>query len=456
MDVLNTAAQTDIERVFDDLTRSMQQLLETERPDLSPIIRDLLKVHIDQITRPEDAAKFLHLLAFLSRGPIDESQAWRWARAVAAPHPQHPGVLSLLASLGDLLRMKENSNAASEIQFSQLEQMLRTAMEVAPDQPGAFARAGLFYLNNRSDEPAERCLLRAFELDPRNAFVAIQLSDLFNRTNRAEQGLAVLDKCIQQGEPQADVLWKAGLAATSLAKPESALWYLTQLCEIEPDRRWVHYYRAIALLELQRYADAAGAIDQEAALIRMPTALHVHTVRAAAAVGLGETQRLRQHIDAAVSPPLGIVNYLSPAGIVGCFTRLWSAAASLPERDPSRLRLEERMLSSGLTPATFWDQMRVGGEKVKGLKHFWVDLRQPLDQQWVRSGSAVPEQQYWKAYRIRYGVLASDETEAQKYAMQWQSRSAPLPAQLIETKLDGGSFTDVPGVTQRTFPGKSD
>jgi tetratricopeptide (TPR) repeat protein len=457
MDVLEPGTATDASAIFDRLTEQMEQQLATDRPDLSQVLADLLAIPPERIEHADDAVQFLHLLAFLSRGPVGEADAWQWATAVAKPHPRDAGLLSMLASLGDLLRTKDGSTVAGTIQLPELDAMFRLAMDVTPDQPGAFARAGLFYLNNQNDAEAERCLRRAFDLDPRNAFVAIQLADLFARTDRPIDGLSVLEKSIaQQADPDAELLWKAGLAAISLARWESALFHLTQLAGIEPERRWLHYYRAIALLGLERWAEAAAAIDLEAAIIKMPGALHVHTVRAAAAAGIENLIALRRHIDDAVAPPLGIVNYLAQSGIVGCFTRLWQAARQLPADDPSRRRLQERLLWSGLTPAEFWDQIRAGQDKIKGMRHFWVDLRQPLDDRWPRTGSAMPGQERWKAYTMRYGVLAADETEAAQQALQWQSHSAPMPAKVISVVLDGGPYTDVPGVTQRGFPKKSE
>ncbi len=443
---------SDIEPVFDRLAEALQEQLQLETPDVSPITREVLAIPPGRIQSPEDAAKFLHLLAFLSRGELPEADAWRWALAVAAPHARHAGVLSLLASLGDQLRTKEKSTAATTIQLKDLEKLFRQAMDSASDQPGAFARAGLFYLNNDNEGEAERCLARAFRLDRANAFVAIQLSDLFGRTDRATDGLTVLDLCLREGTVDPEVLWKAGLSATSLGKYESALTYLTKLSELEPERRWVEYYRSIALLSLNEYEKANAAIELEALLIKMPTALHVHTIRAAAAAGLHDVAGVRKHIDAAVEPPLGIVNYLSRAGIVGCLTRLWAAAGILPADDPARLRVQDRLLSSGLTPVEFWDEARAGIEKIAELKHYWVDVSQPLDVRWPRSGSAMPGQERWTAYDIRYGVLAADESDAARHALHWQSRSAPIAAEVHAVTQDGGPYTDKPGVTQRGYP----
>jgi hypothetical protein len=113
--------------------------------------------------------------------------------------------------------------------------------------------------------------------------------------------------------------------------------------------------------------------------------------------------------------------------------------------------LRHRLLSSGLTPLEFWVQARAGIQKIKGMKHYWVDVRQPLDDRWSSAGSAMPGQEQWRACTYRYGVLAFDEVEAAKAALHWQTQTAPLPASVTAVTLDGGLYTDAPGVTQRSF-----
>jgi tetratricopeptide (TPR) repeat protein len=433
---------------FQHLTQAVQTQLACDIPDFSPIARTMLAIPPETIQTAEEAGQFLHLLTFLSRSPMPAARAWQWAMIVAESYPQDPVILSLLAALGDQLRHQYSDLQISD---SELETLFHRAMQTGPENAGAFARAGLFYLNRQNDLDAERCLGSAFRLDPSNAFVAIQLSDLFARSDRPTEALVTLQQCLANETVEPEILWKAALAAITLNRVESALGYLTQLDEIQPHRRWVQYYRAISLLGLNRFTEAGEAIEREAALINMPTALHVHAVRAGVAAGLDDLIALRNHIQQAVTPPLGLVNYLSREGVVGCFTRLWKAAGKLPIEDPARQQLQARLLISGLTPAQFWDQQRMSQEKVKGLRHFWCDLHQPLDSQWTYHG-AMPGEENWKAYTIRYGVLAMGETQAIQHALHWQSHSANLPAKLIAININEGIYTDIPGVTERGYP----
>ena len=430
-------------------------------PDLATIARRLVMLPPNRVGRADDAARFLRLLAFLSQAPgTDDGRAWAWARAVAAPHPRDAMVLNLLAAYGAQLRQREDAppSTADLIPAAELEDLFRRAMDVDPNQPMTFGRAGLFYLNQGNDGEAERCLARAFRLDRTSAFVAQRLAEIYSRTDRGPDALAVLDLCLREqpaDERDADLLWKAALAASGMDKQAIALTYLDAFEETKPRQRWVQYYRAIALLGLERYAEAANAIEAEAGRIDMPTALHVHTVRAAAAAGLNDSPGVRRHVTAAIGSPLSLVNYLSRTGVVACYTRLYRAAAKLPADDAVRKSLDRRLLVSGLTPDEFWDRQRQGGTKVQDVKHFWCDLRQPLDRRWADAGTAMPGSDGWPAYRIRYGVLAADEADASRRAVAWQIKSSPAAALVPDVErvtADPATYTDVPGVTQRSYP----
>jgi tetratricopeptide (TPR) repeat protein len=373
---------------------------------------------------------------------------------VADPHQRAAEVLGLLAALGDQLRQIDPA-AGGDVDPAELERLFRRSMELAPDRPTVFGRAGLFFLHQGNDAEAERCLAAAFQLDPTSGFIAQQLADLYDHNGRPADGLMVLDACLNAAPPEAahpDVLWKAGLTAMTLAKPDAVNSYFGQLEQVDPGRRWVAYYRAIALLELKRFADAALAIEREAGLIQMPTALHVHTVRAAAAAGLGDMNGVRRHVDAATRSPLSSVDYLSPAGVVGCFTRLWIAARSLAADDTVAARLRERLLASGLTPVELRDDERAAGPRLPNLTHYWCDLRQPLDDRWATAGHALPGTQGWTAYRIRIGVMATDPDDATARAVAAQQRSASLPPAVERVTVDGAPRTDRAGVTRRGLP----
>ena len=451
-----------LDEIYAHLGDQIQARLTAASPgrpaDLSPIAAQLLALPPRRIDRPADAARLLHLLGFLSGQPgLDGRRAWQWAKRVAIPHHSSADVLGLLGSLGDGLRQADPA-AADAIATGELADLFRRSMALAPTRATAFGRAGLFFLHQADDAQAERCLARAFELDPTSGFVARQLADLYAHDGRPADGMAVLDQCLASlpvDAPDPEVLWAAGLAAIALARPDAAASHFARLERADPDRKWAAYYRAVALLDLGRFAEAAAAIEREAGVIQM-RALHVDAVRAAAAAGVGDTAAVRRHADAAARTPLSTVTYLPRDGVVGCFTRLWAAVEPLADDDTVRSRVRERLLASGLTPARFWDSVR--GPGAGSPTPFWCDLRQPLDETWSAAGHAMPGTEAWPAYRIRYGVLAADAAEAAAHALAWQRRSADLDptVESVTPGTDPAAAGLAPGVWRRGYPERAD
>ena len=122
----------------------------------------------------------------------------------------------------------------------------------------------MFHLENGNPAEAERCLARASPLDRADESVALRLADLYSRSDRKSDALLVLDMCLRSGTVTAGVLWEAALLASGLQRNEMALLYLDRFEMLQPGRLWVGYYRAIALLNLHKPAEAAAAIEIEA------------------------------------------------------------------------------------------------------------------------------------------------------------------------------------------------
>jgi tetratricopeptide (TPR) repeat protein len=444
--------------LVEQLNGDLRAAAEADRaPDIGPIVEAVLAIPPERVTHVGDAASLLHLLAFVARGPVPHERVWAWAGAVAERHPTEAAVVALRAQLGDVLRSAEGSPVAEAIQPAELEALFRRAMDLDPNWAEGFAKAGVFFLRNGNDVEAERCLARAFRLDRSNEHVASDLADLYAASDRPGDALAVLDMCLRQGTESPDLLWKAGVRAVGLERHESAVTYLDRLEAIEPGRPWVQYYRALALLALNRPAEAMEAADKEAERTGRADALHVQSIRAAAAAQLDRPGEVRRHLDASLAIALRTIEDLTPVGIRLCHARMWTAALTLPADDPVRRRVTDRLLRSGLTPDAIWAYYRTGpgvasAEPVKGLNHYVIDLRQPLGQDWVGSDDCPPGQEGWTAYLVRYGVLAPSEDEARQTVLEWQSRSAARPAEIINVEQDGGPDPDRPGVTWRTPP----
>jgi hypothetical protein len=452
---------------------------ESRPPSFAAVAARVLEVPPGQVTHPDDAARLIHLLSVTATGgPAAgaaeslESRAWTWASDIAAAHPAAPSVASLLAHLGLVLREQEGSMLAGAIDPANLQALHRRAMDTAPDRPGVFMRAAMFHLSSSGDgAEAERCLARAFRLDRTNEWIARRLADIYARTGRGGDGLHVLDLCAREGgaAASAELLWQAAVRASGLGKHEATLTYLDvferRVGESTP--LWTNYHRATSLLALNRPAEALPAIEREATAYaaasegRAESGLHIHAVRAAAAAALQQPDAVRQHVLAAAGVNLTSIQDLSRAGILASHAYLWDAATStLPDSDdPARRHLTQRLLASGVIPGAFWRHHRLGNrgagaatDKVKGLHHYLVNIRQPFDARFTESGACPPDLREARAYQVQYGVLATDEADAEQRALAWQSRAADLAPEVISIQPDGGPYFDHPGITDRSVP----
>lgn len=454
-----------LRETIDGLVERLQAALAAARGSDAPPDLSALAAEIASLPAPDDrtdARRLLHLAGFIAQAPGPNERLWAWAEAAAAAHPNDGPVLNLLAALADVLRSKDGSPLADTITAEAVGAMYRRSLDMDPNQPNGFGRAAGFYLSTEDYGEAERCLARGFRLDRSNASIAGRLADLYAQTDRPGDALAVLDMCLREGAEGAeadetpDLLWQAGMLATNLDRHQSALTYLDRLAALQPDRPGVQYYRAVALLGLNRPADAAAAIEAEAGCPgpapHQPPPLHLTGVRAAAAAALGRVDDVRQRIADALAVRLADVDYLSPAGVSAALTRTQSAAESLPADDPLRAELERRLLASGLMPDDWFERRRKQAPAAKGVHHYVVSLLQPLDDRWADSPARLAGQDGWPAFVVHYGVLAADEQQAEATAAAAHRGLHPLPATVESVRHDSGPYTDHPGVTWQSLP----
>jgi hypothetical protein len=169
-------------------------------------------------------------------------------------------------------------------------------------------------------------------------------------------------------------------------------------------------------------------------------------VRACCLAALGQTDAFRARLRRVLDLPPGKADYLTFRGLEGLFSRLWKASAALPEDDPMRGELEERMLLMGMAPDDFFDRHRQRGEATEGIHFYRVLIRQPLDERWPSWPGCLPGQDAWRAYLGQWGVLAHDEDEATRLVLDWQKRCYPLDAEVENLEGEQQTYTDKAGV----------
>ena len=425
--------------VIEELRQALAQAAGQQQP-LDPIVGRILGIAPGEVIHENDAGYLLHLLSLIIRVVERDADVWAWTQALATRFPKAGIVLNLKAAIADTLRHRENSPLAANFSVDEIREWFRQSLELLPDGTGSFFRAAQFYAGIEEYGEAERCLARSCRLDRTNRIAALQLSNIYANTDRPSDALAVLDMCLREGGAEPGVLWEAGLLAVRLQRCESALSYFDAFAGLVPDQPWTEYYRALALLGLNRHADAAAAIEREA-----PHAadghLHILAVRASAAAGLGDLAALRELIEEFLALPLREVGNLTASGIADNCGRVWSAATALPPEDPSRDRLANHLIATTMSPEALWEERRHRGQKAAGLSHYLCILRQPLDGRWADWPGRLPGQEAWPAYRIQYGVLAATEEEAAQKALEVHARCYPLPAEVLAVQQAGTGYT---------------
>ncbi|HEX8913963.1 MAG TPA: hypothetical protein VF796_16560, partial [Humisphaera sp.] len=263
-----TPLRQTVDAIAQDLQAALQAAAQAgAAPDFAEPIGRILS--ITDAPAMEDAAALIHLASMaadIAPEVSHDAAVWAWARSLQQrQHAANGPVMNAVARLADVLRQKAGSPVAVEVTEAQVGQWYKRSLELDANQPNGFARAGDFFLGQGDAGEAERCYARAFRLDRTNAHVARQLSRIYAHTDRPGDALAVMDMCLREGGESADLLFEAGLAAFGQGRFQQTVSYLDRLTEVAPGGRWVHYYRAASLLELNRPADALAAIDDEAA-----------------------------------------------------------------------------------------------------------------------------------------------------------------------------------------------
>ncbi len=432
-----------LEEAFDELVQRLQSV--EDDAGRQALLDDVLALPTEAVTHPADAARLLHFLTFvLADDPTETREAvWNWAQSVAAPFPQVAAVLNLLACVGDSLRGDEA--LAEFIPAEKIDELFRESVDLDPFHPGNHFRAGAYYLGNENLGEAERCLARGFRLQRDHGPLALRLAEVYSRTERPRDALMVLDTCLREGCADAAVAWEAALQAMNVRQYEPLLTYLDRHEQLQPGAPWVHFYRAIGLLELARPREALAAVEEEARRAPEHT-LPLHTLRACGTAMLDQLDEARGHVAEVLGVRLAEVDYLTFSGLCNLFARLWNTVGvKLPADEPLRVELEQRLLSTGLAADDYFEPLRQG-EVREGVHFYRCRVRQPLDATWPTSASCLVGQEPWPYYDAMWGVLARDEEEAGQLAVSWQRRCGSLPCELVECDESAETYTDRVGI----------
>lgn len=425
------------QNVFEELQSSEDG---SNRPRL---LEAALRIPLDQLADPNDAALLLKLLTILIFKGAPYQEVWRMGEAAASRFPQTSFVVSLLGSLGDTLSLIEDSGISEQVGASQIEALFRKSLDLDPDNASNHKRAANYYQNQGNLGEAERCMARAFRLKRDDGQVAMELAEIYRSTDRPRDGLAVLDLCLREGCTEPQVAWTAALSAVMVKQYQSLLTYLDRFESLSPDQQWVGYYRAIGNLELGDPRKAMEALDWEEQ--RAPEhAFAIEILRACAASALDQPEQYRKHLETVLEFQWSTVDSFTLTGMQNLCERLWNASACLPEKDAVRLRLLNRLYKSGLTPDSYFEARRMESGTEEPVNLYRCVLSQPLDEQWANFEGRLHDQDDWTEYHCLWGILGSDEETAEKIAKAEQAKCYHLPANLEKMECLG-NYNEIPG-----------
>ena len=156
--------------------------------------------------------------------------------------------------------------------------------------------------------------------------------------------------------------------------------------------------------------------------------------------------RFRDLLHGVLNARLVEADYLTHTGLVQLFDRLYQAARRLPDDAPEHDRLGELLLATGLAPDDFFRPARERRDKAEGLNYYVCEIEQPLGGDWAESAGCLPGQSAWTGYFALWGVLAHNEEDAGREALDWQDRCAGEPARISQCHLEDAGYADSPGI----------
>lgn len=411
---------------------------------LQSVIGELLAIRPEDVHDPDEAALLLDVADQAAPPAGRAREAWRWAEPLTRRFPSSANVLNLAADLGHAARIEARQAADRVASVEHLERLFRTSLEQDIERPRNFGRAGFFYRDIGRPSEAERCLARGFRLDRTDAAIVLALAELYCDSDRPRDALAVLDISLREGCTCADVARQAGLISLRLERFNASLQYWQRVEELAPHEIWTHYYLALARLGLHQPGEAQAALDEEERRFGWP-ALHLEILRACASSVQKNVADFRRHFQQIRHVRLVEVDYLSEEGLEQLFEKLYVAAQCLPLGAPERPELESWMLAAGLAPDRLFLEDRRKNPPRPGLGFYVLRLKQPLDPRWPAFAGCRAGQEDWQAYVGSWGVLAPGAAEAEKIALDWQSRCYPLPAEVVDFTVQYEDCFDSPG-----------
>lgn len=410
------------------------------------IVGELLAITPDETLTHSDTCGVLNLMSMLISPIVDDLQdeIWKWANRIAAPFRENGVVLSLLATVGNELRLASLDPDEGRITPARLEQLFRKSIQLEKNGPQTYARAGSFFLDQDNVGEAEKCFARGFKLDRTAGNIALKLASVYNTTDRPRDALHVLDLCLREGSENDNVAWEAMLSAFHLRQFEAMLNYLNRYEEFVGEVSPINYYRGVARLELNEPELALEAIEKEMELSTTGD-FHCSVIEYCARLGIEPTADCDSIAEKCVATTLQELDYIPQSDISYLFEKLWE---TLKANQKSQLqdRLEQKLLAAGLTPDEYFADQRDDEPLQEEMRYFRILLNQKLSDDWPTHAGCFLGQEDWTNYFCEWGVLSQDEADARSRVLDIQSKCYSGMVEVIDVQQDDQVFTDSPGI----------
>lgn len=417
------------------------------------VVADLQDIGPEEARTLRDTQAVLFTMSLLINPQLDVAwqPVWKWANRLAARFQGNGVVLSLLAAIGNEIRLLEDDPENSPISADRLEQLFNRSLELEKNGPLTYTRAGAFFLERGEFGQAEKCFARGFKLDRTNPEIVLSLAEVYEMTQRERDALHVVDLSLREGCASSDVCWRAMQLALMLRRFEALLTYVDTYHELVEPGSPSHFFRGIALLNLERTEEALESFRLEREDIFGDRDFHCCVGEAVARLTLESAGHLRQDpgfrelLDRCLETPLVSIDYIPFEDVVMLHEMLWKRLKQVDDFDEDVARLESRMLIGGFMPDEYFDELREE-EPESELKFIAVLVEQSLGEDWPEHPGCHPGQESWGHYLAEWGVVAADEDEAREMVAEIQRRCYDGPVDFVEVVVEQDGIIDIPGI----------
>lgn len=390
----------------------------------------------EEITEAEFLASTAPLTRMSLLRNLDRAgECWSWFKRMQKNFPDRGRPLSTLAYHGFLFRNRAEEQNVDFVALDlpsneELEQWISKAFELEPNRAGIATVAGMIFRAHGNSREAQRYFSRANQIDRVNEFAAVSLAELYEEADRPKDAMATIELYTRAGGRHPGLLWEGMQIAFRNEMPQEFLLYFDAYHETQPSYPMLDAQRIWALCVLERFNEALAMLDVLDGQVNEPGKDRLF-LRALCQAELGDAAWIETFEEAmkcnGETTLIGIA--YDPC------QRLWSHVKKLSEVDARRDDFVRFLFERGIVPDDVFmpddeknEEETTEEPPVKG--YFRCILRQPLIPDvpayagWIRLSDT--------AYLAIWLVLADDEEEAGRLALEAQTRCYPTSAELLE------------------------